>query len=321
MQFCHELPSLLEQERQANLVLRIGFHMPNILVVDDSAIDRKLVGALLEKVPNWRVEYSRDGDEALAQLPLSDIDAIVTDLRMPGRNGLELVIEVKKQYPWIPLVLITSEGSEDIAIEALRAGAASYSPKRLLSKDLVATVHKVLEANGAQRGQQRIVERLVSGNLRFRLENRRDLVGPMVELIQSYLGGWDQSERLRIGVAVDEAIVNAMYHGNLEISSEFREGDGKRFDDEIVRRSAIDPYHNRAIVVELRFTNEELVVSIEDEGPGFDPGDLPDPTDPENLEKVSGRGLLLIRTFMDSVSFNDRGNRIEMSRTRPSVKV
>lgn len=53
-------------------------------------------------------------------------------------------------------------------------------------------------------------------------------------------------------------------------------------------------------------------VTVEDEGPGFDPTKLPDPTDPANLDRVSGRGLLLIQTFMDEVKFNDRGNRISL---------
>ena len=51
---------------------------------------------------------------------------------------------------------------------------------------------------------------------------------------------------------------------------------------------------------------------VRDEGPGFDPNKLPDPTDPANLEKVSGRGLLLMKTFMDEVTFNATGNQVTM---------
>ena len=58
---------------------------------------------------------------------------------------------------------------------------------------------------------------------------------------------------------------------------------------------------------------------VEDQGPGFDPGCLPDPTDLSNLEKPSGRGLMLIRTFMDEVDFNPRGNRIRMVKRRESA--
>jgi anti-sigma regulatory factor (Ser/Thr protein kinase) len=55
-----------------------------------------------------------------------------------------------------------------------------------------------------------------------------------------------------------------------------------------------------------------VTITICDEGPGFDPSSLPDPTDPENIGKISGRGLLLIRTFMDDVKFNDSGNEITL---------
>jgi anti-sigma regulatory factor (Ser/Thr protein kinase) len=54
------------------------------------------------------------------------------------------------------------------------------------------------------------------------------------------------------------------------------------------------------------------VFTVADRGAGYEPDLLPDPTDPANLEKVSGRGLLLIRTFMDDVKFNRKGNRITM---------
>ena len=69
----------------------------------------------------------------------------------------------------------------------------------------------------------------------------------------------------------------------------------------------------------VRFTARESADAIEytiaDEGPGFDVTSLPDPTAPENVLNVSGRGILLIRTFMDSVEFNETGNRITMRKT------
>jgi anti-sigma regulatory factor (Ser/Thr protein kinase) len=59
-------------------------------------------------------------------------------------------------------------------------------------------------------------------------------------------------------------------------------------------------------------SREQATITIRDEGPGFDPSSLPDPTDPENIGKISGRGLLLIRTFMDDVRFNETGNEITL---------
>jgi anti-sigma regulatory factor (Ser/Thr protein kinase) len=65
-----------------------------------------------------------------------------------------------------------------------------------------------------------------------------------------------------------------------------------------------------------RESRDEAVYVVRDEGPGFDPSILPDPTDPSNLEKVSGRGLLLIRTFMDEIHHDDSGREITMIKRR-----
>jgi len=59
---------------------------------------------------------------------------------------------------------------------------------------------------------------------------------------------------------------------------------------------------------------------VEDEGPGFDPATLPVPTDPANLERIGGRGLMLIRTFMDEVEHNEKGSRITLRKRYPTAE-
>jgi anti-sigma regulatory factor (Ser/Thr protein kinase) len=113
-------------------------------------------------------------------------------------------------------------------------------------------------------------------------------------------------------IALEEALRNALFHGNLEIRSEEREGDGDVYRTLIESRRGSDTYRQRHLYVRAKFSPGEATFTIQDDGPGFDPHSLPDPTDPENLDKVSGRGLLLMRTFMDSVSYNDRGNQVTM---------
>src|SRR5262245_53758649 len=103
--------------------------MPTVLVVDDSAVDRKLVGGLLSKGKGLEVEFAASGEEALQRLSESAPAAIVTDLVMPGLSGLELVARVVAEHPDIPVILMTGKGSEDTAVKALKGGAASYVPK------------------------------------------------------------------------------------------------------------------------------------------------------------------------------------------------
>ena len=81
-------------------------------------------------------------------------------------------------------------------------------------------------------------------------------------------------------------------------------------------RRHTSPYARRRVHVLATETPTEARYVIRDEGQGFDPSRLPDPTDPANLEKTSGRGLLLIRTFMDEVRHNDKGDEIVMVKRR-----
>src|SRR5262249_49705046 len=122
--------------------------MPKVLIVDDSAFDRQRAGKLLELRPGepalefageLQVVYASDGQEALTVIEAEKPDLVVTDMQMPGMDGLNLVRRVRIKYPLIPVILMTSQGSEEIAIEALRRGAASYVPKRNLPHPLRAT--------------------------------------------------------------------------------------------------------------------------------------------------------------------------------------
>ena len=118
---------------------------------------------------------------------------------------------------------------------------------------------------------------------------------------------------------MDEALVNAMHHGNLEVDSKLREceeGAGDSYYDLIRARKCVSPFCHRRVRVEAEFSDEHICVQISDDGPGFDPSTIPNPTDEENLLKVSGRGLFLIRSFMDQVAHNLTGNQITMTKLR-----
>jgi hypothetical protein len=110
--------------------------------------------------------------------------------------------------------------------------------------------------------------------------------------------------------------VNAIYHGSLELKSQLLEEDEIEFARLLRERARQSPYASRRVHVIARETRTEVTYIIRDEGPGFDPSSLPDPTDPANLERRSGRGLFLIRTFMDEVRHNGKGNEITMVKRR-----
>jgi CheY-like chemotaxis protein/anti-sigma regulatory factor (Ser/Thr protein kinase) len=293
--------------------------MAAVLVVDDSPVDRRLVGALLGKAPNIEVLYAADGEEALGMMEAHHPNLVVTDLIMPNMDGLELVAAVVARYPLVPVILMTGKGSEEVAVRALKAGAASYVPKSVLSNLLVETVENVLAMANEEQTQARLGECMAG--CYFVLENDSSLISAMIKYVRSFVrrtGLCDEINSIRTCVALEEALNNAMFHGNLEIDSVVRENDRTRYRSLIEERRRMEPYGSRRIHVDIRVTPAHGQFVIRDEGRGFDPRQLPDPTDPLNIEKPSGRGLLLMRTFMDQVSFNERGNEVTLVKHRTS---
>ena len=114
--------------------------------------------------------------------------------------------------------------------------------------------------------------------------------------------------------------MNAIVHGNLEVSSDLRQqGDGSPYDEFIKLHATQEPFCNRRVKVSVDLDSEHARFEIRDEGPGFDVSDIPDPTDPENLLRPSGRGLLLMQAFMDSVEFNTEGNCVTLVCRKPGA--
>ncbi len=288
--------------------------MPVILVVDDSKTDRALVQALLGKQPlDWVVEFAENAEEAIVALDQTAIDLVITDMMMPGMNGLQLVEFVRRQNCRTPVILMSGQGSESLAVDALQKGAASYVPKDDMAERLVETIQQVLSAQETVKSYGA----LLAGNVediqyRFRLRNDPELIPSVVQILQEMateMGLLSNDELTRVGVAIDEAILNAIYHGNLELSArdlpEVRKRlrEGERVES-ISSRSEIEPFSERRVHVRILLSHEAVEVTIRDDGNGFK----------QNIdEHESGqRGLTLIRNLVDEVCFNDVGNEIRL---------
>lgn len=295
-----------------------GYDEITILVVDDTAVDRALVGGVLQKnnCGNLTVHFAESGEEALEMIAGEDPDVVLTDLRMPGMDGLALVKTMQVDYPFIPCVLMTAHGSEEIAAEALRNGASSFVPKKDLIHKLASTLIHVLSSAHHDRMARRFDECWNETTSQFTLANDANLIGAVTGHVQNYLQKFrhvSENELVRLGVALDEAFRNAMFHGNLQLESDLWAADPERFYLEAHRRQEIAPFKDRVVHFTLTCRRDEVRFVIRDEGDGFDVGQQYfDPDDPAQLTRPSGRGLFLIKTFMDEVAFNDVGNEITM---------
>ncbi len=293
--------------------------MPNILIVDDSAVERQRTGRLLAKYPDVEITYAIDGVDALAKMDECQPDAVLTDLIMPNMDGLELVEQIRQRHPTIPAVLMTSRGTEELAVKALQRGAASYVPKGSPAREVWETLRHVLDVADQQRCQSRLMQYMSYTKFQFELDNDRALVAPLIGYLQQHMlqfGIVQEADQMRVAVAIDEALMNALYHGNLELPSHLREMDNEAYQALVRERASQVPYQGRKVRVQADLSPDRAIIEITDDGPGFDPQQLPDPTDPANLEKTSGRGVLLMRTFMDSVEYNAKGNGVRLTKTR-----
>jgi serine/threonine-protein kinase RsbW len=120
-----------------------------------------------------------------------------------------------------------------------------------------------------------------------------DIARQLLEELLGQLGdrGWPEEDKFGVHLSVEEALMNAIKHGNQR-----------------------DP--EKSVFVQYRLSEELLFVQVEDQGDGFNPDEVPDPTLDENLELPSGRGLMLMRTFMSMVEYNKKGNRVTMEKKR-----
>ncbi len=109
----------------------------------------------------------------------------------------------------------------------------------------------------------------------------------VVDLIARF--GYRREAVFAIRLALDEALVNAVKHGNQN-----------------------DP--TKAVQVDFHINDERMVIEVEDQGPGFTPEELPDPTAEENLSRPNGRGVMLMRAYMTKVDFNRKGNRVILTK-------
>lgn len=299
-----------------------GSKMTEIIVAEDSPTQAVQLKSFLESAGHT-IRLVSNGLEAINEVRQKKPDILVTDLEMPEMNGLEVVEVLRTEFPKLPIVLITSRGSELIAAEALQKGATSYVPKRVLDKQLLPTLEQALSLIAASSNHARIDGFVSERSTRYLVESDLSIVSALLARFQDELqqmGLCDESEAMQIAMALDEALTNAIVHGNLEISSELREIDfGEAYTNEIEKRRQLKPYSDRHVLVTVHISRHEVRYTIRDEGAGFDVGSIPDPTDEENIGNLCGRGLYLINAFMDEVRHNEMGNEIIMLKRKSSL--
>lgn len=293
--------------------------LPTILVVDDEEVIRITIQKKLSRM-GFNVISFEKGEDLLYYLKNAEhnTDLIITDIKLRKMDGIELLRRINSMDEPIPVLIISGHGNVEDAIRALRYGASDYIRKPFDINDLTSSVRSILR----RKAQKKLSENFA----RFKLYEKSVLVIPndgelintvsfnfTKDLVAAGLFNYTTSEN--ISLSLQESISNAMFHGNFEIDSSLRDSGGmKEFNNEIERRKLLSPYKDRTVKLTYELTPDYVYYEIEDQGPGFNYQTLPDPRDPENFFKNSGRGLLIIRIHMDEVSWHEKGNIIRMKK-------
>lgn len=263
-----------------------------VLVVDDEELVRSMLARYLER-KGFDVVSAADGREALELFRERNFDLVLSDVRMPGLDGIGLLKALKEINPRVPVVLISGYGEVETVVAALKFGAENFLGKPLKMEALGKVVDQSLAISCLHRLGHPLLPQVRQVTY-LEAPSRPELVCELVQQItlSAVAVGYAQYDLdNNLKLALVEGITNAMEHGN-----------------------KWDPA--KKVEVESEATRATLKVSIGDEGPGFDYAALPDPTSDERLFNERGRGVFLMRAIMDEVAFNPEGNRVTLLKRR-----
>jgi len=131
-----------------------------ILVVDDELDMLMLLRMIIEDNSDYAVETTNNPSEGLKMLTEKDYDLVISDLKMPGMDGMELFDELKEIKPGVPVIIITAYGSLETADEAMKNGVADFITKPFRKDSILFTINRVLELARVQKENLELKKKL-----------------------------------------------------------------------------------------------------------------------------------------------------------------
>lgn len=296
--------------------------MKTVLIADDEEIILSLVQEYLAEF-GYNVLTTTNGDDALKLIKENPkIDLILTDVKMDKISGLELLKLVKDFRKDLPVIIISGYKTIDNTIEALRFGAVDFITKPFNLSDLKKVVDRIFSS----REKEDFIKKLVHYNKKLAVVYQFVTRELDTEAVSRYLSDLliqykvcNPGEATQFYIVFNEAIVNAVEHGSLELPSELKKDDisEKDFVREKEKRLKDDKYGLKKISISLEILEEKFIFSVEDEGPGFDYQKiLQSLNDPVPNLDAYGRGFMFMMHMMDNIDFNDKGNKIILTKFR-----
>ncbi len=289
----------------------------NILLVDDEPDILEILREFLE-LKQHDVTTATNGKQALdVVLSRDDLDLVFSDIKMPDMDGLTFLERVRDNNLNIPVILISGQGDLESSIRALKLGALDFIVKPVYLKAVDEALERIDTAIAVEQETLSAMAFVEQQSLTLRCDSKLSHIRRIISYFSKHTKDICASYGLdvnKVAICLQECLTNAIIHGNFEVESTMKEDDWSAFDALIKQREAEPGYGDKQVTVSFLHTPQKIEFRVVDEGSGFDPEELPDPTDPESWLKLSGRGILFIRSYMDSVEWNAIGNEIIISK-------
>ncbi len=261
-----------------------------ILIVDNNDELRAILENVLGSLGHEAV-VTGDRDEALSRNDLDQFDLIISDLteEATGDKAEEANCDPPRdQHRRHLLTAVAANAAEPTIVKAFKMVAANYLRFPYNKDELREIVEQTLSYKLRYVDNPSVLAH-THEKIEFELPSDLTLMNGVLQYLLERVAklGVIAPEKSNLFIALDEAFVNAVKHGNKN-----------------------DP--TKLVRVGAELSPKEACFTIEDEGEGFDVQTIPDPCDPANLFKSSGRGVLLIYNIMDEVEYNAQGNRVKM---------
>lgn len=286
---------------------------PRILLVDDTPLNLAALESAL-RAESDSIQTAEDGEAAWAILDVDPgFDLVLLDLMMPRLDGLGLLRRMKEdlRFRQVPVILQTADAAPERIAEGIRAGAYYYLTKPLNLQVLRSVVRAALEARQeALRTAHEIDQASRAAELLSRAEfhyrTHEDARALAALLVRVY------PDPDRVAVGVWELIINAVEHGNLEISyaEKTRLMAERRMLQEVAERLTWPQFQDRIAVAVLERDARSLTLTVEDQGPGFDWKPFLELA-PDRAFHTHGRGIAMAKALsFDEITYEGRGNRV-----------
>lgn len=258
----------------------------NILIIDTDTNSRESLVDLLEK-DGFTCETVTSAEKGLRLINKKHFDLIISETELENKSGLELLEEVRRNYPTMPFFLVTKDPSVQTSIEAINLGVTSFQTKPLNEKVLLEVIKRAIRHHKTRflknpdidYWMENTFNAIVNGNEQAILK-LLDTVDNMMELVYPE----EFSSLPDLKMAIYEGLSNAMEHGN-------------------------DNKPEKKIFFSIDLKMDRIIVQIKDEGEGFNFYEL---LEEQKQQDNFHHGLSLVHHLMDEVSFNTKGNEISL---------